>query len=460
MSAPGRPSSANALRLGGKARSAKGAPASAAGRPAVGYRHALHDGTAGNGFGRIDGDLWVEELPLATVAERHGTPCFVYSRAMLEHAWREYDAAFAGVAHLVCYAIKANSNLAVLNLFARQGSGFDIVSGGELARVLAAGGDPAKVVFSGVGKTAAEMEAALAAGILCFNVESAAELETLNRVAGRTGRTAPVSFRVNPDVDPKTHPYISTGLKESKFGVAFAEARALYARAAAMPHVAVRGIDIHIGSQIGDLAPHREAAVKVRELVEALAADGIALHHIDLGGGLGIRYDDEVPLPLADYAAMLRDVFRGRHETLLLEPGRRLVGEAGVLLTRVLYLKPGAERSFAIVDAAMNDLIRPALYAAWHAVEPVIPRAGPTRRYQIVGPICESADFIASDRDLALAEGDLLAVRAAGAYAFAMSSNYNTRPRACEVIVDGTRTYLARERETLAELFAHESTLP
>jgi len=412
------------------------------------------------GFARVDGELWVERVPLAAIAERFGTPCFVYSRALLERAWTEYDAAFDGVPHLVCYAMKANSNLAVLNLFARRGSGFDIVSGGELARVLAAGGDPAKVVFSGVGKTEAEMESALAAGILCFNVESAAELETLNRVAGRAGRTAPVSFRVNPDVDPKTHPYISTGLKESKFGVAFAAARALYARAAGLPHVAVRGIDIHIGSQIGDLAPHREAAIKVRELVDQLAADGIALHHIDLGGGLGIRYADETPLPVADYAAMLREVFRGRSEVLLLEPGRRLVGDAGVMLTRVTYLKPGLDRNFAIVDAAMNDLIRPALYDAWHGVEPVSPRALPTRRYQVVGPVCESADFIARDRDLAIAEGDLLAVRAAGAYAFAMSSNYNSRPRACEVLVDGDRVHLARPRETVAELFAHETPLP
>jgi diaminopimelate decarboxylase len=411
-------------------------------------------------FTRIDGELRVERVRLADIAARFGTPCFVYSRAALEQAWTEYDTAFSGIPHLVCYAMKANSNLAVLNLFARLGSGFDIVSGGELARVLAAGGDPAKVVFSGVGKTDEEMATALDAGILCFNVESAAELEALERVAARSGRTAPVSFRVNPDVDPKTHPYISTGLKESKFGVAFAEARALYARAAALPHVAVRGIDIHIGSQIGDLAPHREAALKVRELVEQLAADGIALHHIDLGGGLGIRYDDEVPLPVTDYAAMLRDVFGGRGETLLLEPGRRLVGDAGVLLTRVTYLKPGAERSYAIVDAAMNDLIRPALYDAWHAVEPVRARTGPPQRYQVVGPVCESADFIARDRDLALAEGDLLAVRAAGAYAFVMSSNYNSRPRACEVIVDGDRVHLARRREAVSELFASESPLP
>jgi diaminopimelate decarboxylase len=413
-----------------------------------------------NAYSRVDGELWVEGVALAAIAERHGTPCFVYSRAALERAWIDYDAAFAGIPHLVCYAMKANSNLAVLNLFARRGSGFDIVSGGELARVIAAGGDPAKVVFSGVGKSEAEMEAAIEAGILCFNVESAAELETLDRVAGRLGSKAPVSFRVNPDVDPKTHPYISTGLKENKFGVAFDEARGLYARAAALAHVAIRGIDIHIGSQIVDLDPHREAALKVRALVEELERDGIGLHHIDLGGGLGIRYDDEVPLPIGDYAAMLREVFAGRRETLLLEPGRRLVGDAGVMLTRVAYLKPGRERNFAIVDAAMNDLIRPALYDAWHAVETVSTRAATPMRWQIVGPICESADFLAHDRELALAPGDLIAVRAAGAYGFVMSSNYNSRPRACEIVVDGDRVHVARPRESIADLFARECALP
>ena len=430
------------------------------GRPKGEYRSAQHEGSPVSAFARIGDDLWVEGVPLADIAARFGTPCFVYSRARLEDAWREYDAAFAGIPHLVCYAMKANSNLAVLDVFARLGSGFDIVSGGELARAQAAGADPAKVVFSGVGKTEAEMEAAINAGILCFNVESAAELAVLDGVAGRLGRTAPISIRVNPDVDPRTHPYISTGLKESKFGVAIAAARPLYRHAATLEHVAIRGIDIHIGSQIAELGPHREAAGKVLELVEALAADGIRLDHIDLGGGLGIRYRDEALLPVAELAAMLRDVFRGRHETLLLEPGRRLVGDAGVMLTRTLYLKPGAERSFAIVDAAMNDLIRPALYDAWHPVEAVRSRGGPTRRYQVVGPVCESADFIARDRDLAIEPGDLLAVGAAGAYAFAMSSNYNSRPRACEVIVDGDRAHLARPRETIAELFARESPLP
>ncbi len=411
-------------------------------------------------FTRIGGELCAERVPLSAIAARFGTPCYVYSRAMLEGAWREYDAAFNGVAHLVCYAAKANSNLAVLNLFARLGSGFDIVSGGELARVLAAGGDPAKVVFSGVGKSEAEMETAIAAGVLCFNVESPAELEALNGVAGRAGKVAPVSFRVNPDVDPRTHPYIATGLKDSKFGVAFAEARSLYGRAAALPHVAVRGIDIHIGSQITELSPYREAAVKVLGLVDELAADGIVLQHVDFGGGLGIRYRDEMPLPLADYAAMLLELFRGRREKLLFEPGRRLVGAAGVLLTRVVNLKAGEAHDFAIVDAAMNDLIRPALYDAWHPIEPVRLRPGPARRYSVVGPICESGDFLAHDRELSLAAGDLIAVRAAGAYAFAMSSNYNSRPRACEVIVDGEHVHLVRRRETTDELFASESPLP
>jgi diaminopimelate decarboxylase len=405
-------------------------------------------------------DLRVERVSLATIAERFGTPSYVYSREALERAWRDYDAAFAGLPHLVCYAVKANSNLGVLNLFARLGSGFDIVSGGELARVLAAGAESKKIVFSGVGKTESEMEQALAAGILCFNVESATELDVLDRVAGRAGRRAPISIRVNPDVDPRTHPYISTGLKESKFGVAFPEARALYRRAAGLAHVAIHGIDIHIGSQISELGPYREAAQKVLDLVDQLATDGIAIEHIDLGGGLGIRYRDEVPVAVADYAAMVRELMRGRRESLLLEPGRRLVGEAGLLLTRVLYLKPGAEKSFAIVDAAMNDLIRPALYDAWHPVTPVRTSSGPLRRYQIVGPICESGDFLAADRDLALEAGDLLAIGAAGAYAFAMSSNYNSRPRACELIVDGDRVHVARARETTAELFAGESKLP
>jgi len=348
----------------------------------------------------------------------------------------------------------------VLDVFARMGSGFDVVSGGELARVVAAGGDPRKVVFSGVGKTDAELAQALELGILCFNVESGSELEHLNRLAERSGRVAPVSFRVNPDVDPQTHPYISTGLGESKFGIAFDEALPLYRRAAALPGIALRGIDIHIGSQITALAPYRQATTKLLELVDALAGAGIRLEHVDLGGGIGIRYRDETPVDVAEYAAMIATLFRGRSEMLILEPGRRLTGNAGVLLTRVCYLKPGVGRSFAIVDAAMNDLLRPALYDAWHDVRPVRPRNERPRTWQIVGPVCESADFLARDRELALAEGDLLAILSAGAYGMAMSSNYNSRPRAAEVLVDGGAAYLVGRRETVGELFARESRLP
>jgi len=412
------------------------------------------------GFAIIDGELHAEGVPLSAIAERYGTPCYVYSRAALESRFRAFDGAFAGTPHLICYAVKANSNLAVLNIFARLGSGFDIVSGGELSRVLAAGGDPAKIVFSGVGKAATEMEAALAAGIRCFNVESAAELEALNAIACRAGRIAPVSLRVNPDVDPKTHPYIATGLKESKFGIAYADAVELYGRAAALPGVEVRGIDCHIGSQITDLSVCVEAAAKMFELVDRLAVEGIALDHVDLGGGLGVRYRDEETIDPYAYALAIRRIAGSRRLELLFEPGRFLVGDAGVLLTRVIYLKPGQERDFAIVDAAMNDLLRPALYDAWHAVEPVRTSEVPARRWNVVGPVCESADFLAQDRLLSLADGDLLAVRSAGAYAFAMSSNYNSRARACEVVVDGNRMHLARPREDAAELFARESKLP
>ena len=414
-----------------------------------------------SGFDYVDGELHAEDVPLAAVAGEFGTPCYVYSQALLTSAYRTYDAAFDGIPHLVCYAMKANPTLAILDLFARLGSGFDIGSGGELARVIAAGGDCRKVVFSGVGKSDAEMEAALAAGILCFNVESASELEHLAAVAARTGLRAPISFRVNPDVDPLTHPYIATGLKDSKFGVALDDARALYRRAAQMPSIVVRGIDMHIGSQITELAPYREAASRMLALVDALAAEGIALDHVDLGGGLGIRYRDEVPVTLAAYATMVRGLFEGRRERLLFEPGRRLVGDAGVLLTRVRVVKAGASRNFAVVDAAMNDLLRPSLYDAWHAIDPVRPRKGDAaRHFDVVGPICESGDFLALDRKLAIAEDDLLAIRTAGAYAMAMSSNYNARPRACEVLVDGASMHLIRRRETVAELHAHEIRLP
>lgn len=412
------------------------------------------------GFAYAGGELHAEAVPLSAIAQRFGTPCYVYSRAVLTQAFEAFDRAFAGVPHLVCYAMKANPTLAILDLFAQLGAGFDIVSGGELARVLAAGGDAAKVVFSGVGKSDAEMEAALAAGILCFNVESASELDHLAAVAARAGQRAPVSLRVNPDVDPRTHPYIATGLAQSKFGIAIDCAHALYRRAARMPSLAVRGIDMHIGSQITELAPYREAATKMLALVDALARDGIALEHVDFGGGLGIRYRDEQTVPIDAYAAMVRELMHGRHERLLFEPGRRLVGDAGILLTRVRVVKTGAARNFAVVDAAMNDLARPSLYDAWHGIDPVHPRAGVALPFDVVGPVCESADFLARDRSLAIAEGDLLALRSAGAYGMAMSSNYNARPRACEVLVDGDAAHLVRRRETLAELFALESRLP
>jgi diaminopimelate decarboxylase len=413
-----------------------------------------------NAFAYRDGELHAEGVPLSAIAARFGTPCYVYSRAALESAYRDFDGAFAGVAHLVCYALKANSNLAILNLFARLGSGFDIVSGGELARVIAAGGDPAKAVFSGVGKTEAEMAEAIKAGILCFNVESAGELERLNTVAGALGQRAPVSFRVNPDVDPKTHPYIATGLKESKFGVAYEEAPTLFAHAATLPHIAVHGIDCHIGSQVTELSAYVEATAKVMHLVDRIEAAGIPLMHIDLGGGLGIRYRDEETIDAYEYGLAVRQALGSRTHRLLFEPGRFLVGNAGVLLTRVEYLKPGAAKNFAIVDAAMNDLLRPALYGAWHPVDSVRPRVGDGRHWEIVGPVCESGDFLAHDRPLALAPGDLLAVGAAGAYAMAMSSNYNSRPRACEVIVDDSNAHLVRRRERIDELFALENTLP
>ncbi len=411
-------------------------------------------------FALRDGRLHVESVPLDAIAMRFGTPCYVYSRAALEASFRAFTAALAGHEHLVCYALKANSNLAVLGVLARLGAGFDIVSGGELARVIAAGGDPRKVVFSGVGKTAAEIRQGLEADILCFNVESAAELARIERLAAERGHPAPVSFRVNPDVDPKTHRYISTGLKENKFGIAFEDALPLYRRAAASRSLRVVGVDFHIGSQLTETAPFVAALERVLELVDALAREGIALHHLDLGGGLGIRYRDEAPPPVAQYLGALLERVGARPLKILLEPGRALVGNAGALLTRVEYLKPGTERSFAIVDAAMNDLLRPALYDAWHDIVPVATRAGPTRRYDVVGPVCESGDFLAHGRDLALEEGDLLAIMSAGAYGMSMSSNYNTRPRAAEVMVDGASMHLVREREGVQALFALERTMP
>ena len=413
-----------------------------------------------NPFDYRNRELHAEAVPLAQIAERYGTPCYVYSRAALTEAWRAFDAAFSGHDHLVCYAVKANSSLAVLNVLARLGSGFDIVSGGELARVLAAGGDPRKVVFSGVGKSAEEMRQALAAGILCFNVESEGELERLDRVAGDAGRTAAVSLRVNPDVDPQTHPYIATGLKQNKFGVAWQDAPGLYRRARGMRHLEIAGIDCHIGSQLTDLAPFAAALDRVLELADRLQAEGIALSHVDLGGGLGIRYRDESPPAFQDYARALTDRLGRRALKLMLEPGRALVGNAGLLLTRVEYLKHGAEKNFAVADAAMNDLLRPALYGAWHDVLPVSAAAGERKTYDIVGPVCESGDFLARDRALALREGSLLAILSAGAYGMSMSSNYNTRPRAAEVMVDGAAMHLIREREAVPELMARELLLP
>jgi len=409
-----------------------------------------------NTLHRIDGRLHLEGVALDTLAARFGTPLYVYSKQALEDAYQSYINAFADVPHQICYAVKANSSLAILNLFAGLGAGFDIVSGGELARVVAAGGNPGKVVFSGVGKTAGEMRAALEAGILCFNVESVSELHRLNRVAGEMGKRAPVSFRVNPDVDPKTHPYISTGLKENKFGVPIADAPALYRLASSLPNLEVSGIDCHIGSQLIDLSPLVDAADRVLALVDSLAAEGIRLRHIDLGGGVGIRYRDEPPPDLAEYGQALAVRFSGRSEKLLLEPGRSLVGNAGLLLTRVEYLKPGEDKNFAIVDAAMNDLMRPALYEAFHEIMPVISRSAPARSYDVVGPICETGDFIGFARDLPIEEGDLLAILSAGAYGMSMASNYNSRPRAAEVMIDINAIHLIRERETLDSLMAGE----
>ena len=409
---------------------------------------------------RKQGVLHIEDVSLADIAQRFGTPAYVYSRAALTAAYAAYRDALQGRDALVCYAVKANSNLAILNLFARLGAGFDIVSGGELARVLAAGGDPAKIVFSGVGKSTGEMRAALAADILCFNVESAAELEQLNQIAGSLNKRAPVSLRVNPDVDPKTHPYISTGLKSNKFGVAFEDALGLYRRAASLPHIAVHGLDCHIGSQLLDPAPAAEAAGKILGLADALAAEGIRLGHLDFGGGLGIRYSDENVPSAAEYLSAILKLTAGRPEKLLFEPGRSLVGNAGLLLARVEVLKPGHDKSFAIIDAAMNDLMRPALYDAFHDIVAVRESQAERRSWEVVGPVCESGDFLGHARDLAIETNDLLAILSAGAYGMTMSSNYNTRPRAVEVLVDGKAVHVIRQREAVNDLFKLESLLP
>jgi diaminopimelate decarboxylase len=408
-----------------------------------------------------DGRLFAEEVDVSRIAEQVGTPCYVYSRATLERHWRAFDEVFGAHPHLICYAVKANSNLAVLNVLARLGSGFDIVSVGELERVLAAGGDPAKVVFSGVGKTAAEMRRALELGIHCFNVESVAELEQLDAVAAEVGRRAPVSLRVNPDVDAKTHPYISTGLRRNKFGIDIRQAREVYRRAHGLANLEVVGVDCHIGSQLCEVTPFVDALLRLLVLIDQLAEDSISLRHVDVGGGLGIPYEQETPPSPAEYAAAILEPLRSRGLTVIMEPGRAIVGNAGILLTQVSFLKPGEEKNFAIVDAAMNDLLRPALYEAWQAIIPVVPRTqGQAAVYDVVGPVCETGDFLGKDRSLNLAPGDVLAVRSAGAYGFTMSSNYNSRPRAAEVMVDGADFHIVRQREDLQDLWRGESLLP
>jgi diaminopimelate decarboxylase len=414
-------------------------------------------------FHYVDGVLHAEGVSAASLAQQFSTPLYVYSRDALTRAYRAYADACAGRRAVVHVAVKANSNLAVLNVIARMGAGFDIVSSGELARVLAAGGKAENTVFSGVGKSAAEMREALEAGVKCFNVESIPELHALNEVAKSLGKRAPVSLRVNPDVDAKTHPYISTGLKSNKFGVAFSDARATYREAHAMPNLDVVGIDCHIGSQITEISPYLDALDKLLDLVEQIEADGMSIRHVDVGGGLGITYDDETPPDIGDFVrALLAHIEKRGHgqREVYFEPGRSLVGNAGVLLTRVEYLKPGEEKSFAIVDAAMNDLARPAMYEAFHRIVPVVKRDAPAHQYDVVGPVCESGDWLGRDRDLAVEPGDLLAICSAGAYGFVMSSNYNTRPRAAEVMVDGERARLVRQREDVRQLFAGESILP
>jgi len=410
-------------------------------------------------FNYKNNQLVAENIALSDIAGEFATPCYVYSRAALTEGFRQFSDALQGREHLICFAVKSNPNLAILNVFARLGAGFDIVSGGELQRVLAAGGDASKVVFSGVGKTEAEMRQALDAGILCFNVESAAELDRLNAVAGSMGKIAAISLRVNPDVDAKTHPYISTGLKQNKFGVAYTEAVALYRKAAGLPHLRITGMDCHIGSQLTETSPFIAAIEKILVLVDQLALEGIELEHLDLGGGLGICYNDETPPAIADYIAALLGALQGRTQKLILEPGRVLVGNAGVLLTRVEYIKPGEEKNFAIVDAAMNDLMRPALYDAYHGILPVVREDYAAETFDVVGPICETGDFIGRARELAIAPGSLLAVMSAGAYGMSMSSNYNTRPRAAEVMVDGSTVHLVRMRETVQQLFANEKII-
>ena len=408
---------------------------------------------------RRDGRLALEGIDLSQIAQRFGTPCYVYSRASIEAAYREFDEGLAAVDHLVCYAVKANSNLAILDVLARLGAGFDIVSGGELERVLAAGGRADRVIFSGVGKSQAEIAAALAAGIHCFNVESDQELERLDALARAAGKRAPVSLRINPDVDARTHPYISTGLAANKFGIPFGRALDVYRRAAKMPGIRIAGIGCHIGSQILETSPLDEALDRVLELVAALTRDGIALSHLDLGGGFGIRYRDETPPDIGAYCRRLAQRLASTGYRVMLEPGRAIVGPSGVLLTRVEYLKVDKQKRFAVVDASMSELIRPALYESWHDIVPVEESRAEPATYDIVGPVCESSDVLGSDRPLSVKEGDLLAILSAGAYGMAMASNYNSRPRPCEVLVDGGRALEVRSRESVRSLFALEKRL-
>ncbi|MDO8895431.1 MAG: diaminopimelate decarboxylase [Nitrosomonas sp.] len=404
-------------------------------------------------------ELYVESVPLKQIAEEFGTPCYVYSRSALTQAYQEFDSAFANRDHLICYAVKANSNIAILNLLAQLGSGFDIVSGGELLRVIKAGGDPKKIVFSGVGKNIDEMRMALEANILCFNVESEAELIVLNQIAKDMGTIAPVSLRVNPNVDAKTHPYISTGLQENKFGIPANEAEEIYRSAHQYAHIRFTGLDCHIGSQLTALEPFMQASNKMLTLLDTLQSQGLEITHLDLGGGLGIRYTNETPPSIKDYVSALCACTQQVKQRLLIEPGRSLVGNSGILLTRIEYLKHTPARNFAIVDAAMNDLMRPALYDAYHEILPVIRNKEEIRNYQVVGPVCETGDFLGHDRKLGLINGDLLAIMSAGAYGMSMSSNYNTRPRAAEIMVDKNTIHIIRQRETIDQLIATERIL-
>ena len=411
-------------------------------------------------FTQKQGELYAEQQSLTELAAQFGTPTYVYSRAALEQHWQAFDDAFSAYPHLVCYAVKANSNLAVLNVLARLGSGFDIVSAGELARVIAAGGQAEKTVFSGVGKTVEEIGYALKTGIRCFNVESVPELQRISDVAVSLGKTAPISIRVNPDVDAQTHPYISTGLKENKFGIAIDDALAVYQKANELPNLQVIGVDCHIGSQLTSVSPFVDALERVLALIDALAEQGITIKHLDIGGGLGICYRDETPPTPAEYAKAMQAQLKDRDLEIMLEPGRAIAGNAGILLTRVEYIKATEAKSFAIVDAAMNDLLRPALYQSWMAIEAVKPRAGEVEQdFDIVGPVCETGDFLGKDRSLAIQSGDLLAIRSAGAYGFTMSSNYNSRPRAAEIMVDGAKMHVARQRESVESLYAGEQIL-